>query len=114
MQVTVHQANEDRMDFVSKNFQYVTKDFKSFIESINNGEKLYLRSLAVGKPSELPADISRDFPEIAGDFHLPPELAAVRENEHSSPLRISGPVTMWLHYDVCFHVPNNDRRPNTT
>ncbi|KFX89195.1 hypothetical protein O988_08722 [Pseudogymnoascus sp. VKM F-3808] len=102
--VTVHQANKDRMDFVSKNFQYVTKDFKSFIESINSGEKLYLRSLAVGKPSELPADITRDFPEIAGDFHLPPELAAVKENEHSSPLRISGPVTMWLHYDVMSNV----------
>ncbi|KFY13852.1 hypothetical protein V492_03016 [Pseudogymnoascus sp. VKM F-4246] len=102
--VTVHQANEDRMDFVSKNFQYVTKDFGDFIESIDKGEKLYLRSLAVGKPSELPADISRDFPEISGDFHLPAELAVVKENEHSSPLRISGPVTMWLHYDVMSNV----------
>ena len=90
------------MDFISKNFQYVTKDFGSFIEAINNGEKLYLRSLAFDKPSELRADISRDFPEISRDFHLPPELGVVKENEHSSPLRISGPVTMWLHYDVCF------------
>ncbi|KFY21613.1 hypothetical protein V493_07264 [Pseudogymnoascus sp. VKM F-4281 (FW-2241)] len=102
--VTVHRANEDRMDFVSKNFQYVTKDFGNFIESIEKGEKLYLRSLAVGKPSELPADISRDFPEISGDFHLPPQLAAVEENQHSSPLRISGPVSMWLHYDVMSNV----------
>lgn len=102
MQVTIHQANVDHMDFISKNFQYVTKDFGSFIEGIGNGEKLYLRSLAIDKPSEMPADISRDFPEISRDFHLPPELVVVEENKHSSPLRISGPVTMWLHYDVCF------------
>lgn len=59
-----------------------------------------MRSLSSEKPAELPADISRDFPSIAKDFQLPPELALVGENAHSCPLRISGPVIMWLHYDV--------------
>jgi hypothetical protein len=29
-------------------------------------------------------------------------LITVADSLHSSPLRISGPVTMWLHYDVKF------------
>jgi len=89
------------MDFVSKNFDYTTKTFGEFMEAIGKDEKLYLRSLAVDKPSEQPADLSQDFPTISEDFCLPPELAVVNENKHSSPLRISGPVSMWLHYDVC-------------
>ena len=88
------------MDFQAKNFSYVTKAFDEFIDQAAHGERLYLRSLSSSKPSELPADITRDFPSIAADFRLPPELRLVVENAHSSPLRISGPVIMWLHYDV--------------
>ncbi len=88
------------MDFVSKNFQYVTMPFGEFIEAVDNGKKLYLRSLSAEKPSEMPANLKQDFPTIADDFQLPPELGIVTEKAHSSPLRISGPVTMWLHYDV--------------
>jgi hypothetical protein len=29
-------------------------------------------------------------------------LRVVTDSLHSSPLRISGPVIMWLHYDVKF------------
>lgn len=88
------------MDFVSKNFEYAKISFGDFIDAITGGDRLYLRSLSVEKPSEQPADISRDFPTIGGDFHIPDALRIVIENAHSSPLRISGPVTMWLHYDV--------------
>lgn len=99
--MVVHQATVEHMDFQAKNFSYITKTFGDFIDQVSNGEKLYLRSLSSSKPSELPADITRDFTSIAGDFRLPPELRLVTENIHSSPLRISGPVIMWLHYDVC-------------
>lgn len=88
------------MDFVIRNFDYVKKRFGDFIDEIANGEKLYLRSLSAEKPSELPTELTRDFPSIAEDFQLPPELAMAAQNMHSSPLRISGPVNMWLHYDV--------------
>ena len=88
------------MNFKSKNFVYATKSFGDFIDQADNGGRLYLRSLSSDKPAELPADIARDYPSIAGDFRLPPELALVTENTHSCPLRISGPVIMWLHYDV--------------
>ncbi len=89
------------MDFVSKNFSYETKTFGDFLNSVNAGGKLYLRSLAADKPAEQPADIVGDFPDIAADFQIPPELKTVEENKHSCPLRVSGPVNMWLHYDVC-------------
>lgn len=97
------------MNFQSKNFSYVTKSFGEFVEQANNGAKLYLRSLSSENPSQLPADIDRDFPTISKDFTLPRELAEVIKNFHSSPLRISGPVTMWLHYDV--RIPLDSKRP---
>ena len=88
------------MDFQSKNFAYSKKLFEEFVDQIDRGDKLYMRSLSVQRPTEVPADISRDFPSICNDFRLPHELALVIENMHSCPLRISGPVIMWLHYDV--------------
>ncbi|RAL67187.1 hypothetical protein DID88_007964 [Monilinia fructigena] len=84
-EVVVHEASSEHMSFSSKNF---------------GGSKLYLRSLSAEKASELPADIVKDYPAVSADFQLPPELVFVSNNVHSSPLRISGPVNMWLHYDV--------------
>lgn len=99
--VTVHQADEYHMDFQAKNFRYVTTPFASFIDRIASGSMEYLRSLAVGKPATKPAEFESDFPELAPDFKLPPQLDYVSQNAHSSPLRISGAVMIWLHYDVC-------------
>lgn len=78
--------------------------FGAFLDSAEKGSKLYLRALSEEKPSELPADLARDFPSISNDFKIPPELRFVAENAHSSPLRISGDVAMWLHYDVMANV----------
>ena len=88
------------MDFQAKNFRYVTTTFASFIDRIASGSMEYLRSLAAEKPAGKPAKFELDFPELAPDFRLPPQLDYVSENAHSSPLRISGPVIIWLHYDV--------------
>ena len=98
--VVVHEASTDEMNFQAKNFRYVTKAFGDFLDQITEGQRQYLRSLASEKPAAQPAQLIRDFPEIAEDFTLPPELALVIEQAHSSPLRISGPVALWLHYDV--------------
>ncbi|KUJ23104.1 LCM-domain-containing protein [Mollisia scopiformis] len=103
-EIIVHQATTEHMNFTTKNFEYVPRKFGEFIDQIESGEKLYLRSLSSEKPSEKAADISQDFPTIAEDFGLPPELQMVLANAHSSPLRISGPVNMWLHYDVMANV----------
>lgn len=78
------------MNFQSKDFLYVKKAFGEFIDQAEDGARLYLRSLSTQNPAQLPADIQHDFPSIAGDFQVPPELAMILETFHSSPLRISG------------------------
>ncbi|KAI4149123.1 MAG: hypothetical protein LQ341_001391 [Variospora aurantia] len=102
--VTVHQAQGDNMNFQRKNFQYVKKPFGDFITDCTQGAKQYMRSLSAERPADQPASFRDDFPELCNDFHLPEQLATVARNEHSSPFRISGPVNMWLHYDVMANV----------
>ncbi|KAI4193289.1 MAG: hypothetical protein LQ348_002910 [Seirophora lacunosa] len=102
--VTVHQAQDDNMNFQRKNFQYVKKPFGEFVADCTSGSKQYMRSLSAEKPAAQPANFQNDFPELRDDFHLPEQLAVVSRNEHSSPFRISGPVNMWLHYDVMANV----------
>jgi hypothetical protein len=88
------------MDFTAKNFKYVTTGFGEFARRAGQGDKLYLRALSQEKPSEKPAVLADDFPGLAPDFVLPTPLSLVAENLFSSVLRMSGPVNMWLHYDV--------------
>ncbi len=88
------------MDFRTKNFRYVTKDFQDFVQDIMAGGNLYLRALSALEPADMPANLDQDFPSLSGDFVLPPELALVSNRKHSEVLRVSGPVEIWLHYDV--------------
>jgi hypothetical protein len=88
------------MDFTSKNFKYVTIEFGEFAQRVGRGDRLYLRALSQERPSEKPTMLADDFPMLAGDFVLPPQLALVEKRLFSSVLRMSGPVNMWLHYDV--------------
>ena len=99
-EVVVHQSDKTQLDFIGKNFEYRTKSFGSFADEISEGSRQYLRSLSRNNPLRTPANIRTDFPEIAADFTLPPQLDFVKDHLHSTVLRISGPVNMWLHYDV--------------
>jgi tRNA wybutosine-synthesizing protein 4 len=92
------------MDFQNKNFAYSKKNLHVFFDEVAQGSRQYLRSLAFEKPAEQPANFWVDYPELASDFVLPPELEMVSQEIHSSVLRISGPVNMWLHYDVMANV----------
>ncbi|KAF2217345.1 hypothetical protein CERZMDRAFT_119797 [Cercospora zeae-maydis SCOH1-5] len=109
-QVSVHVCDPSSdssvapMDFQSKNFSYHTQGLGTFLSAVEGGEKVYLRSLSKEKPSSEPTKLSDDFPAISNDFVLPDELEYVTQHAHSSPLRISGPVQMWLHYDVMANV----------
>jgi tRNA wybutosine-synthesizing protein 4 len=98
--VIVHEAHSGHMNFQKKNFSYVTKSLKIFLDEIYQGSRQYLRSISADQPTKKAANLADDYSEIQADFQLPPSLRFVQENAHSSPLRISGPVTMWLHYDV--------------
>jgi len=103
-QIVIHDSPTPHMDFQTKNFSYSTTSFGNLIDSAIDGKHVYLRALSAEKPADRVTHLSEDFPTIAGDFQLPPELAYVLDHAHSSPLRISGPVTMWLHYDVMANV----------
>lgn len=94
------------MSFQSKNFSYTTKEFGIFLDEVHAGGRQYLRSTSAEQPSKLPANLAMDFPNLDRDFRLPAPLSFVAENAHSSPLRISGPVTLWLHYDVSDSFPS--------
>ena len=102
------------MNFQKKNFRYVKKPFGAFIDEISAGAKQYLRSLAADRPADKPASFETDYAEIARDFELPQELSIVSQNAHSSVLRISGPVIMWLHYDVWFSYDLHTERAHIT
>lgn len=99
-QIVVHEAQSNHMNFRKKNFDYTTKEFGVFMDEISEGSRQYLRSISSEQPLKKAANFEKDFPEIQNDFTLPPQLSFVQEHAHSSPLRISGPVAMWLHYDV--------------
>ena len=102
--VVVHEATNKHMDFQLKNFKYAKKRFGDFADEITRGSPQYLRSLSSEDSAGKPADIFVDFPELASSFELPPQLEIVKSKRHSSVLRVSGPVTMWLHYDVMANV----------
>ncbi|WPJ64437.1 hypothetical protein SMAC4_04141 [Sordaria macrospora] len=102
--VVIHDSTTPAMDFTTKNFRYVTTDFGDFMKRVEKGDRLYLRALSTESPTEKPAVLSDDFSLLATDFVLPPELALVDERLFSSVLRVSGPVNMWLHYDVMANV----------
>lgn len=88
------------MDFNAKNFRYTTMTFGTFSKQVEDGARVYLRALSADAPADQPARLERDFPALASDFSLPGELSTCVDNMHSSVLRVSGPVNMWLHYDV--------------
>lgn len=104
------------MSFQTKNFAYTTKEFGTFLDEVHAGGRQYLRSISADQPTKLPANLAVDFAGLKDDFRLPEAFSVVSENAHSSPLRISGPVTLWLHYDVscaCLCISRRGkRRPN--
>lgn len=105
--IVVHSATSRTMNFQRKDFTYTTLTFHNFIKILQNNREahMYLRSLSSNNPTQSPAIFDDDWPSLADDVHLDhPSLAFIRRNKHSSPLRISANVNMWLHYDVMANV----------
>jgi tRNA wybutosine-synthesizing protein 4 len=96
--VVVHAAASPTMNFLAKDFDYATIPFGDFVDKVASGERWYMR--AISKDTNTPTSLEEDFPTIAQDFQIPTELAYITANMHSSVLRMSGPVNMWLHFDV--------------
>lgn len=96
----MHESHSRKMDFNAKNFRYVTMNFGEFAKEVQDGKRLYLRALSAEAPANQPARLEQDFSALASDFVLPEQLSICRKNMHSSILRVSGPVNMWLHYGI--------------
>jgi tRNA wybutosine-synthesizing protein 4 len=103
-ELVVHECSSDRMTFKDKNFQYVKRTTAEFLDGIAQGSKSYLRAISTSQPNRLPTKLQDDFPGIVEDFKIPEVFDIVKPNIHSSPLRISGPVSLWLHYDVLSNI----------
>ena len=110
-QVVVHDAQSENMNFQAKNFAYTTKEMGVFLDEVYAGSRQYLRTVSAEQPGKLPACLSADFPRLSDDFRLPKQLSLVSDNAHSSPLRISGAVTVWLHYDVSIYTRDEEDSP---
>ncbi|XP_074550213.1 tRNA wybutosine-synthesizing protein 5 [Halichoeres trimaculatus] len=107
-EVKIHVSTVPKMDFLHKNFAYKTLPFREFVkrasEKIHSefflceDESYYLRSLGEDVRKE-PADLSKQFPDLAADFHLPEFFAP--DQFFSSVFRISScGLQLWTHYDV--------------
>ncbi|XP_061580310.1 tRNA wybutosine-synthesizing protein 5 [Cololabis saira] len=106
--VKIHVCTLPRMDFLHKNFVYKTLQFKEFVKRasekkhadffLSEDESYYLRSLGENARKE-PADIRKQFPNLAADFHIPPFFS--EDQFFSSVFRISScGLQLWTHYDV--------------
>ncbi|KAL6710068.1 tRNA methyltransferase ppm2 [Coniothyrium glycines] len=103
-ELVVHECASGRMTFKDKNFQYVKRTVAEFLDGISQGSHAYLRAISTSQPNKLPTKLEEDFPGIADDFRLPEIFETVKAGYHSSPLRISGRVSLWLHYDVLANI----------
>ncbi|KAL7881412.1 hypothetical protein AOLI_G00082600 [Acnodon oligacanthus] len=111
-EVKIHVSCVPQMDFLHKNFVYRTLPFGEFVHRaaatehqeffISKDEHYYLRSLGEDARKE-PADLKKQFPELANDFHIPPFFEP--KQFFSSVFRISSPgLQLWTHYDVMDNV----------
>lgn len=115
-QVVVHSTDAEAMNFLSKNFKYITQSFNDFIDSVFSpkGEKVYLRAVSDDAKNK-PARLEDDFPTLADDFRIPSILSGPGRIEadriFSTVLRIGGVgSSIWLHYDVLALVFSSDLR----
>ncbi|CAD5122685.1 DgyrCDS11095 [Dimorphilus gyrociliatus] len=108
-EVKLHVCASPQMDFIQKNFQYKTLQFDELIRRcsqplplksyfLSESEKYYLRTLGTD-PRKIPADFTRDFPELGCDIKFP-ALYDV-DSYFSSVFRVASPGTqLWTHYDI--------------
>ncbi|KAM8857560.1 tRNA wybutosine-synthesizing protein 5 [Synchiropus picturatus] len=107
-EVKIHVSESPQMNFLHKNFIYKTLPFSTFVKRaseqkhsdffICEDECYYLRSLGEDVRKE-PADLKKQFPDLAQDFLLPDFFEP--HQFFSSVFRISScGLQLWTHYDV--------------
>ncbi|EKF31682.1 hypothetical protein MOQ_004479 [Trypanosoma cruzi marinkellei] len=113
--VSVHVARETYLlDFVKKNFTFRHVSFASLVDhcvkAVENphaagSESWYLRAVAPNMKTER-ANVWKDFPQLGGDFVLPPAVAEhVESRMHQACIRLNAPpLQLWTHYDTLDNV----------
>ena len=95
----------DQMDFRTKNFQYQSLPMADLIQHIfqprdDHKFAYYLRWVGDDR-GQTKANFHLDFPSLAQDFRLPPDIFFPEERFFSSVLRLSSDkIRVWTHYDV--------------
>jgi tRNA wybutosine-synthesizing protein 4 len=102
--IAIHEGPSRYLTFTpKKNFKYRTCSFSDFKACLERREHVYLRALASNATFKEPANFWNDFPTISEDFKIPEaleEALGLKSRLHSAVLRISGDVSIWIHYDV--------------
>nr|XP_061799673.1 tRNA wybutosine-synthesizing protein 5-like [Nerophis lumbriciformis] len=107
-EVKIHVSRVPQMNFLKRNFVYRTLPFDEFVRRTSEekhadfflceDESYYLRSLGEDVRKD-PANLRKQFPELADDFHIPDFFEP--SNFFSSVFRISSRhLQLWTHYDV--------------
>ncbi|XP_061649450.1 tRNA wybutosine-synthesizing protein 5 isoform X2 [Phyllopteryx taeniolatus] len=92
-EVKVHVSSVSQMNFLQKNFVYRTLPFDEFVK--RTSEEKHADFFLC----EEPADLWKQFPELAEDFHIPHFFEPGQF--FSSVFRISScRLQLWTHYDV--------------
>jgi tRNA wybutosine-synthesizing protein 4 len=104
LQIAIHEGESRYLTFVPhKSFQYRTCEFSEFVSLLKQRKHVYLRALASNASFKEPANFWRDFSDISDDFIIPEIVQTdfnLKDSLHSAVLRISGDVSIWIHYDV--------------
>jgi tRNA wybutosine-synthesizing protein 4 len=104
LHIAIHEAQSRNLIFTpQKNFKYRTCTFSEFTTMLEQKKHVYLRALAGNHSFKEPANFWKDFLAIADDFVIPSDLRKGFDLDtklHSAVLRVSGDVSVWIHYDV--------------
>jgi tRNA wybutosine-synthesizing protein 4 len=104
LHIAIHEGQSRHLIFTpQKNFQYRTCTFSEFKGLLEQKKHVYLRALAGNHSFKGPANFWKDFPTIADDLLIPQTLKDgfnLDDKLHSAVLRVSGDVSVWIHYDV--------------
>lgn len=104
--VVIHESSCSDLDFLNKNFDYVSVPFSTFAERLRKVEgtrSIYLRSTSKTPRAKRAARIEDDFPSLSKDLTPPSFIPYGANNKlyHSSVLRIAScNVQIWTHFDL--------------
>ncbi len=81
--VSVRISKQPILDFVNKNYEFITVTFPEFMDKVfteqkeENNDRYYFRSIGENPRKDV-SDIWRSFPDLATDFEIPEQFAFIK------------------------------------